>query len=182
MTPVEEGLAYWLNHYTADGDSQFVCAWRKRAWRALRPVVEQFLAQRALGVDVYADDLIAAIDAAAITAKIKPTGKRWKQEVQEILTIAKRTRELWSPPTRDEYGACLVASDMLELAAELDRVGRFAEAKAKRDEAHGLLIAQAPRRYGRPCPACGSGLGQPCVNILWNGGEMLVPHEARIAA
>ena len=43
-------LREWLDVYTAEGDASLRCAWTKRAWRAMRPVVNQFLVQRLTNV------------------------------------------------------------------------------------------------------------------------------------
>lgn len=161
-------LREWLDAYAHNSDAQLICAWRKRALRAMRPVVEQFLVQRDHGVSVYAGDLFAAIDSAGVAAGIPKGGKRWRQERAQLEKIVQHQRELWAPPTRDEAGACEVAQDLYEL-------GKDAEAES-------LLAEQAPNRHSRRCPACGAKPGQPCRKLHdgISADEMRVPHAARL--
>lgn len=163
-------LRDWLDVYTHNGDAQFVCAWRKRAWRAMRPIVEQFVADRDAGRPVRVGNLFVEIDAAGARERINLTGKRWIQERAKLLTIVQVQRELWTPPSADEYSVCLVARD-------LEEEGRL-------DEARRLLAEQAPNVLSRPCPACGQPRGQACVMFTLHGAyqPIVVPHEARVAA
>lgn len=185
-------LEDWLNSYTANGDAQFVCAWRKRAWRTLRPVVEQFVADRAAGLGRMAPDLMVAIEAARHAAKINDESKRWKQELFTLSQIIRGMRELWPAPAQGDRETWPVAIDLVE-------VGRFAEAIA-------LVAAQMPNALSRKCPACSQPNGQRCAEIdldvernpdgtlkltpqahaLKDAGERahprtrIVPHEARL--
>lgn len=179
-------LREWLDSYTANGDAQLVCAWRKRAWRAMRPVVEQ------IESDIPAwtvGKALKAIDAAAYAANIKTGGKRWKQEYEKLTAILNATPGLWRVPTHDEIGVCLVAADLVEQE-------QYAEAAA-------LIIEQAPNVYERTCPACSSPASWCCEEIsgddmppvdtpqtaaaraaglkVWSRRSRIVPHEARFA-
>jgi len=143
-------LRDWLHSYTHNGDAQFVCAWRKRAWRAMRPVVERFVADRDAGLPVTAGGLLAELDRAAYDARISPGGKRWIEERRKLLEIVRNQRELWILPTADEHATCLVAFDLVE-------EHRYSEAVA-------LIGEQAPNALGRPCPACGRSPGEHCLD------------------
>lgn len=187
-------LLDWLGAYTANGDAQLVCSWRKRAWRCMRPVVEKFVADREAGAKVYAHQLFDAIEAARVDAKIKADSKRWVQELDALRRILRADREMWPTPTDDDRAAAVVAQDLIEL-------GKYAEA------IH-LVREQIPHATSRKCPTCGQPKGIRCVHVEWfperdpNGGlayhpeaqalkaageryvyprERIVPHEARLA-
>ena len=185
-------LQDWLDVYTAQGDAAQRCAWVKRAWRAMRPVVEQFIVQRNAGVEVTGNQLIDGLKAAAVANEIKPGGKRWKQEFAKLVAIIGDQRELFPAVSADERGVVLVAADLVEEQ-------RYAEAIA-------LLREQAPNVFGRKCPACSQPVGRRCREIgmsfreavkpgtlspqaaaLVAAGEpkypaaLIVPHEARVA-
>lgn len=160
-------LRDWLDSYTLNGDAQLVCAWRKRAWRSMRPVVRQFVQDREAGLSVSVGNLLAEIDAAGARARINALGKRWKQERTKLIEIAQRQGELWPAPTKAEAEVCLVALDLVEM-------GRHAEASA-------LLREQAPNARSRVCRVCGSKPGDPCLELVTRA-ERVVPHEVRYAA
>ena len=172
-------LREWIDQVATGADARYICAWRKRAIRTMRPVVEQFLIQRENGVEVSATDLLAGIESARREADIPSDTKRWKQEHAELLAIVQRTPDLWPAPTIDDRGACDVATDLLAMAADLDRVNEPVKAKLKRDEALELLIKQAPNRYSRRCKVCGAKPGDPCLELVTRA-EMLIPHEMRL--
>lgn len=167
-------LEQWVRVYAANGDAQYVCAWRKRVWRAMRPVVEKFLAAREAGEALSVGHLLSAVEDARAAARIPAHGKRWRQEHGKLVDILQAQRELWPPPSVDEAAACSVAHDLAELG--------------RTEEAAKLLAAQAPHHLGRPCPACGSKVGKPCVEIGFQLGyaktstPRTVPHEARYVA
>lgn len=178
-------LREWLDTYTANGDAQLVCAWRKRAWRAMRPVVEQVVADPASWT---ASRLLKALDAAAYEAKIGTSGKRWRREYEVIEKAIKETCELWRAPTDDDRGVCLVAYDLVEQ-------GQFAEAIA-------LIEREAKNVLERPCSACPAPAGWCCQEIsadeylredtpqtaaaraagwkVWSKRSLIVPHESRL--
>lgn len=143
-------LREWLDSYTHNGDGQLVCAWRKRAWRAMRPVVQMFVTQRECGVETPPGMLLQGIDAAAKNSGISPTTKRWRQEREKLVEILQGMRELWPAPGHEECGAVEVAIDLAE-------IGRVAEAAE-------LLAAQAPNALNRKCRACGAKPGEPCFD------------------
>lgn len=185
-------LREWLDSYTHNGDAQLVCAWRKRAWRCMRPVVEKFVADREAGEDVYAHHLFDAIEAARVEAKIPADSKRWTQEFYTLKRILRADREYWPTPTADDRAAAVVAQDLVEL-------GKHAEAIA-------MVRDQIPHATSRKCPTCGQPQGQRCIRIDWdersvNGAlernpeaialdasgeqyvyprDRIVPHEARL--
>lgn len=168
-------LEQWVTVYTANGDAQHVCAWRKRVWRAMRPVVEKFLADREAGAPLSVGELLSAVEDARAAARIPAHGKRWRQEHDKLVDVLQAQRELWPAPSVDEAAACSVAHDLAELG--------------RTDEATKLLAAQAPNHLGRPCPACGAKVSRPCVEIGFQlGGKPMsttpraVPHEARHVA
>ena len=132
----------WLDVYTANGDSQLVCAWRKRAWRAMRPVVELFVADREKGIEHSAGYLNHMIEAARVEAGINDTGKRWRQEHGKIVQILRDQRELWPTPSQEEADACMVARD--------------AEEAGNIEAARTILRDQVPHALNRKCPACGT--------------------------
>lgn len=147
-------LREWLDSYTAAGDAALVCAWRKRAWRCLRPVVEKFVADREAGSSVYAHQLFDAIEVARAAADIPPTSKRWLQELDALKRILRADRELWPTPTVDDRAAALVAQDLVEL-------GKYAEAIA-------MVREQIPHATSRKCQTCGQPQGQRCIRIDWD--------------
>lgn len=69
-----------------------------------------------------------------------------------------------APPDVDEVGVCDVARDLIE-------EGRADEAAA--------LIAQAPHRHGRECPACKAPAGWPCVDIAADYDALTYPRRGR---
>lgn len=187
-------LREWLDSYTAAGDAALACAWRKRAWRCLRPVVEKFVAEREAGAHVHAHQLFDAIEEARTAADIPADGNRWTQEIDTLKRILRADRELWPSPTADDRAAAIVAQDLVEL-------GKYAEAIA-------LVREQVPHATSRPCPVCGQPRGHRCEEIaaddverepsgalkmraeakaLTESGEKwvypktrIVPHEARL--
>lgn len=161
----------WLNSYTHQGDAQLVCSWRKRSWRALRPVVEKFVADRAAGADRHAESLMVDIEAARQAAKINPDGKLWKQELHKLVEILRGMPELWPAVTEDDRAACAVATDLVEL-------GRYADAIA-------LMRAQcSPYLLSQKCPACSQPQGYRCEQIEYTtekieGGALKLSAEAQ---
>jgi hypothetical protein len=160
-------LREWLDEYTRDGDAQYVCSWRKRAWRAMRPVVAKFVEDREAGIERPAGELIIAIRQARAEARIAESGKRWKKEYQLLVEAIQEHPELWPAPTADEAGVCEVARDLMLLE-------RFEEVRE--------LLVQAPNRFNRKCPACGSKPGIPCSDLNHPLMHVVVPHEARLVA
>ncbi len=160
-------LREWLDVYTHNGDAQHVCAWRKRAWRAMRPVVERFVADRDANKEQTPYSLLTKINDAAIAERINIGGKRWRQELRKIRDIISSSQELWPTPAKSEADACSIARD--------------AEEEGRTEIALAILEAEAPNRHNRKCPACGAPVGSPCRAI---GGtdELIATHAARVAA
>lgn len=161
-------LREWFDAYTWNGDAQLVCAWRKRAWRAMRPVVERFLADHEAGIARPAGILLAEIKQARIDAGINAGGKRWRQEYEKLLEALQGQRNFWPPPTQDERDVCMVARDL--------------EESGRADEAAALVHEQAPNAHNRRCGACGRKPGEPCFDVAPNLAyvDRVVPHEARL--
>lgn len=182
MTP--KTIEEWLK-YTADGDAQFVCSWRKRAWRAMRPVIETVARDPSAWSVSRA---LKALDDAGRAANINPDTKRWRTEYEKIADVLEDDRRLWRVATDDDRGVCAVATDLVELEHY--------------DEALTLLKLQAPHVLDRQCSACNSPAGWACIEIsvdefpredtpqtaalreagtkVWSRRSLIVPHEARL--
>lgn len=162
-------LREWLDVYTRDGDAQLVCAWRKRVWRVMRPVVALFVAELDAGCTHSAGELLAAIEDAREVFDINPIGKRWRQEHLKLVGTLQGQRQLWPAIEQDEADVCAVARD-------LEEEGRTREAQALVDE-------QAPNRLNRKCPACGAKPGDVCIGIVAGvSNGLIAPHDARVVA
>lgn len=160
-------LREWLDVYTHNGDAQLVCAWRKRAWRAMRPIVEQFVADREAGIKVSVGRMYRDIEHAATEASISLNGKRWEEEWRKLVRIMQSERELWPTPTQEEADVAMVVRDLEEMG-ELER-------------AAALLREQAPNARNRKCPACGRKPGEPCRDLATETA-LIAPHAARVTA
>lgn len=181
-------LREWLDSYTHNGDAQLVCAWRKRAWRCMRPVVEKIAADLDTSIGWTVSKALTAIERAGDEARIKKTSKRWVQEFNKLKGILETDGRLWRSPTHDDRGVCSVAFDLVE--------------QGQYEEAASLILEQAPFVYERPCTACSAPAGWCCEEITgdehprvatpqtdaakaaglrtWSRRALIVPHESRL--
>lgn len=177
-------LLEWLDVYTRNGDSQLVCAWRKRAWRAMRPIIEQVVGDMPAWT---VSRVLKALDQAAFEHDIKVTGRRWRQEYKKLQEVLDAERALWRAPTDEDRGVVDVATDLVEIG--------------KLEDAITLLREQAPNILERSCRACNSPAGWACHVIgdvdlksdspqtaalkaagikAWSRQSLIVPHAARV--
>lgn len=163
-------LAFWL------ATSTHKSRWRERANAAMRAVVN-------------ANRELAATDPAALLKLVDaayPFGERAMHPYKAWLAERKIFVDVLFPPkppaqpTQDDYAACLVALDLVE-------IGRV-------DDTKKLLDEQAPNRLGRKCPACGAKPLRQCFDLATTNAadlgysviperksvERLVPHDARV--
>lgn len=124
--------------------------WRARSRAAMKTVVKQFVET---GICDY-HQLVPLVDAAyPFGQRSHHPYKAWLQERRILLEVIDPTVPP-PAPTIEDYAACDVATDLVEMKRE--------------DEAKKLLDEQAPRRLNRKCPACSAPVGVPCREKIIN--------------
>lgn len=117
------------------------------------------------------DAVMVAVDAAyPFGPRSHHPYKAWLAE-RKLFKETVLTMPIEFAPTADDYAACEVATDLVEMGRD--------------DEARQLLADQAKRRLARACPTCGVARDMQCREIVGDdvaiAPSRIVPHLARVA-
>lgn len=135
-------IVVWL-----DNPSASKIHWRVSARDVMRFVVKKY---RNAHETIDADELIRFVDDAyPFGMRAMAPYKAWLAERKELIAVLK-PEKLPPPPTVQDYAACEVAIDLVEMGRE--------------DEARAILDEQAPRRLNLKCPVCGAKAGKACFD------------------
>lgn len=108
------------------------------------------------------------MDAATRLATHELADRIWYNVDEDYDELPRPFRNGLTEDEAEDRDACMVAADMLEEGRPIEQIRK-------------LLDEQAPRRLNRKCPACGSSVGELCLEPDWdNAGSSIDETGVRV--